>query len=73
MVFLASILANFGGAHFNSKMDKLNSYKLIMFTVLLSGAIIWAFYQASLTSKLAIKLEKHPFNDLQSFSQTNYR
>ena len=73
MVFLASISANFSGAHFNSKMDKMNSYKLIIFTVLLSGAIIWAYYQASLTSKLAIKLVKYPFNDLQSFSQTKYR
>ena len=73
MVFLASILANFGGAHFNSKMDKLNSYKLIIFTVLLNGVFIWTYYQASLTSKLAIKFEKYPFNDLYSFSQTNYR
>ena len=73
MVFLPSLLANFGGAHLNSKMDKLNSNKLIIFTVSLSGVIIWTYYQASLTSKLAIKLEKYPFNDLHSFSQTNYR
>ena len=73
MVFLASLFANFGGAHFSSKMDKLNSYKFIIFIALLSGSVIWTYYQASLTSKLAIKLEKYPFNDLHSFSQTNYR
>ena len=73
MVFLASLLANFGGAHFGSKMDQINSNKLVVFIILLSGVVIWTYYQASLTSKLAIKLEKYPFNDLLSFSQTNYR
>ena len=73
MVFLASIFANFGGAHFNSKIDKVNSYKLVILTALVNGVVIWAYYQASLTSELAIKLESYPFNDLQSFSKTNYR
>ena len=73
MVFLASIFANFGGAHFNSRIDKMNSYKLGMLTALFSGVVIWAYYQASLTSELAIKLESYPSNDLQSFSKTNYR
>ena len=73
MVFLACIFANFGGAHFNSKVDKVNSYKLVILTALFSGVVIWTYYQASLTSELAIILESYPFNDLYSFSKTNYR
>ena len=73
MALLSSLLANFGGMHFESKIDKISSYKLVVFTILLSGMVVWIYYQASLTSGLAIKVEKYPFNDLQSFSQTNYR
>ena len=73
MVFLASLLSNFGSSHFNSKIDKVNSYKLVIFIALLSGIVIWGYYQASLTSGLAIELKRYPFSDLHSFSQTNYR
>ena len=73
MALLSSLLANFGGMHFESKIDKISSYKLVVFTILLSGMVVWIYYQASLTSGLAIKLERYPFNDLHSFSQTNYR
>ena len=66
-------MAVFGGIPSKCKIELVNSYKTIVFTSLSSGLIIWASYQGSLTSELAIKVVKYPFQDLQSFSKSNYK
>ena len=73
LVFLTSLFTNFGGSHFPSKIDHVNSYKSVIFTCLISGVVTWVYYQALLTSRLSTKVVEYPFHDIPSFSQSNYR
>ena len=66
-------MANFGGVPSKSMLDHNNSYKILVFTSLVSGLMIWIFYQGAFTSELANKLVKYPFDDLESFSQSKYK
>ena len=66
-------MANFGGKPSKSRLDHVNSYKMVVFSSLLSGVVIWVYYRGSFTSKLAIKSVKYPFHDLNSFSKSNYK
>ena len=71
----ASLVANFGedcSEASESKIDHLNSYKIILFTCLIGGLLIWTTYTAFLVSQLSIHVIKHPFDDLDSLSKSNY-
>ena len=69
--FWVAIKANLGGKP-SSKVN-INSYKTVLFFCLLGGSIVWMHYRASFTSHLSIAQFKLPFNDLESFSQSDYR
>ena len=69
--FWESFVANFGGK--SRIMIANQSYKIIIFTSLLSGTIIWLCYRACLTGELSIVNEIFPFHDLESLSTTNWK
>ena len=68
--FWIAIKANLGGKP-SSKLN-INSYKTVLFFCLLGGSIVWMYYRASFTSHLSIAKFKLPFNDLETFSQSDY-
>ena len=71
-MYWTSLMANFGGTSFESKVTNYNSFKGLVFISLICGSIIWTAYSASLVSGLAIKVIKFPFDDLESLSKTEY-
>ena len=68
-----SFIANFGGKPTATKIDKKRSYKVVVFTSLLSGVLIWIIYRSMLTAAFSVAYKKYPFNDMESFSRTNWR
>lgn len=67
-----SIMVNFGGQPSPTIIDNFNSHKSLVITSLFGGLIIWASYNAQLTSRLSVDMKKYPFNDLETLSETNY-
>ena len=67
-----SVMVNFGGQPSPTIIDNFNSYKSVIITSLFGGLVIWASYNAQLTSRLSVDMKKYPFNDLDTLSQTNY-
>ena len=68
-----SFIAFFGGKSNGTPVDGRRSYKAIVMVSLIGGLIIWIAFRASLTSELAIVVTKLPFNDMLTFSQTDWR
>ena len=66
-----SFATNFGG-HFDTNETYRNSYKVLLFTTLFCGNIIWMGYQASLTVDLSVPINKLPFDSLETFLQTDW-
>ena len=62
-----------GGKPNPTPVDKKSSYKIMIMATLLCGTVIWIAYRAELNSKLAVLEKKFPFNDMESFSKTNWR
>ena len=71
-MFWTSLMANFGGTSFESKVTNYNSFRGLVFISLIGGSIIWTAYSASLVSELAVKVIEFPFDDLKSLSKTEY-
>ena len=69
--FWVAIKTNLGGKP--SSILNINSHTTVMFFSLLGGSIVWMHYRASFTSHLSITKFKLPFNDLESFSQSDYK
>ena len=63
--------SNFGGKP--AKIGGNNSHQMMVFVCLLSGSVIWIGYRASITSELSITVNKLPFNDLESLTESGYR
>ena len=63
--------ANFGGKP--SSVHTSSSYKIIIFSCLLVGSIVWIAYRASIISELSVLKVKMPFNSLEDLSKSNYR
>ena len=69
-----SFIAYFGGVPTESqKIAKFQSQKIVMFTSLLCGLFFWMAYRSSLTSELSLSIQKHPFENLESFLMTNWK
>ena len=62
-----------GRAPTPTSIDKKSSYKTMIIATLLCGSVIWMAYNGELTSELAILKKKYPFDDMESFSKTNWR
>ena len=65
--------ANFGGKPLCSKIDHITSYKTLLFSIFLDGVIFWISYRAFLFTELSTKVNKYPFNDLDSLSKSGYK
>ncbi len=63
---------NFGGNQNSAKLKKIPSNRIILFFCLLGGTIIWIGYRASITSDLSVIKIVYPFNDLESFTKTEF-
>ena len=68
-----SLIVYCGGKPNKTSIDTRKTYKAVVFISLLGGAVIWMAYRSYLTAELSVILKKHPFNDLQSLSKTNWR
>ena len=62
-----------GGTPTPTPIDKKTSYKTMIIATLLCGTVVWIAYTARLTSELAIHKKKYAFDDMDSFSKTNWR
>ena len=62
-----------GGKPNPTPIDSNSSYRVTILVTLLCSAIVWMAYRAHLSAELAISQKKYPFNDMESFSTTNWR
>ena len=62
-----------GGKPTPTPIDKKASYKTTIIATLLCGTVIWIAYRARLNAELAVHEKKYPFNDMETFSKTNWR
>ena len=67
-----SCIAFFGGKPTGTKIDSKQSYRLTIFFSLLSGFIVWSNYKAQLKATLTVVRKAYPFQDLESFSRTDW-
>ena len=68
-----SYAAFLGGKPTRTKIDLIESYRLIIFFSLFCGLIVWSTYKAQLKASLTIVRKHYPFQDLESFSRTNWQ
>ena len=68
-----SFIAFVGGPPKNTAIDKKILYKIVVFTSLLSGSIVWMSYRGTLQAELSVSEKKYPFLDLNGLSKTNWR
>ena len=61
-----------GGTSLDSNIKK-ESQKVLIFTSLVCGYIIWICYNAFLTAELSDIEKRFPFNSLETLSQSNWR
>ena len=68
-----SLISNCGGKPVPSKIDSKWPYKILIFTTLLAGVIIFIAYRCSITAALAVSMKVYPFKDMDGFSETNWK
>ena len=68
-----SLKANLGNDTFSSLSTEIESFKIIAFSALLFGNILWLTYNGALLSALVAPKVTKPFNDLESFTKSSYR
>ncbi len=68
-----ALSANVGGKPKAPLKQNTNSNRLVLFTTLLVGTIIWIGYRASITSELSSIKVVYPFNDLETLLDTDYQ
>ena len=54
-------------------IDAVSSYKTTIVATSLCGTVVWMAYRAYLNAELALIEKKYPFDDMESFSKTNWR
>ena len=65
--------ANFGGKP-SKPPDKSNApQRILVFTYLLAGSIMWMSYRASMTSELSVQHKTMPFNNIEGLLDSDYR
>ena len=68
-----SFIAYLGSKPKETQIDSKKSYKVLVFVSLLSGTVVWIAYKSYLKAEFAVSLKKHPFNDMESLSKTDWR
>ena len=73
-VFLVTLKTFFGSSNFDPLLtDGMETHKVILFTTLLMGNVVWLTFNGSLLSELIVPKVNTPFHDLQTLLKTNYR
>lgn len=57
-----------GGEH-----ERTDMFKVILFSTLFWGNMVFMAYRASLTSELSVRLSKQPFSNLEEFLESDYQ
>ena len=70
--YWTTLMSYFGKDHHDNG-TKVESYKIITFTSLMTGYIVWSGYNAFLTTELLDIKDSYPFTDLESLTQTDWR
>ena len=68
-----SFIANFGGKPTSTSIDSKPSYKILIFSSLIGGFVIWVAFRSRLTAELSVIIKKYPFTDMESFARTDWR
>ena len=68
-----SFIAHLGSKPKETLIDSKKSYKVLVFISLVSGMVVWIAYKSFLKAEFAVSLKKHPFNDMESLSKTDWR
>ncbi len=68
-----SFIANFGGKPTSKSIDSKPAYKILIFSSLIGGFVIWVAFRSRLTAELAVIIKKYLFTDMESFSKTDWR
>ena len=71
-IFWETFVVHFGG-NFEGPHTTRKSYKIIIFTTLFCGNIIWMGYQASLTVDLSVAEPKLPFNSPEGLLNSDWK
>ena len=71
--FWQAFAANFGGKPLNSEIGHITSYKTLLYYLFLDGVVFWISYRAFLFTELSTKIDKYPFDDLESLSKSGYK
>lgn len=71
--FWTSYSGFLGGQPNSTPIDAKSSYRTTIIVSLLCGTVIWIAYCARLSAELSIVEKKYPFQDMDSFSKTNWR
>ena len=56
-----------------SKWSLAYRWRSLLLVTTLCGSVIFMFYKASLTSALAVRSHKYPFEDLEEMVESDYR
>ena len=68
-----SFIANFGGKPTSTLIDSKQSYRILIFSSLIGGFVIWVAFRSRLTAELSVIIKKYPFTDMESFAETDWR
>ena len=72
--FWTSFIAIFGGKPQADKLlDSIHSFRMVIFTSLLCGLMIWIHFRAFLSASFQVSTQLLPFNDLDSFAASDWR
>ncbi len=65
--------ANLGGKPSGKMRHDTGSNRILLFTCLIAGILIWMGYRASLTSELSVIKTVPPFNSLETLLDTDFQ
>jgi hypothetical protein len=72
-VFISALKVNLGTDSFAHKENQTTSAKVLFFTTLLMGNVIWLTYNGALLSELITPKVVKPFHDLDTLIKSQYR
>ena len=65
-----ALMVNFGGKP--AKPSNNWPERILLVTCMLVGTLVWIEFRANITSNLAVRIRKKPFDSLESFLKTDY-
>ena len=65
-----TVNVNFGGQP--ETESKHWSEKLVYFTSMIAGLIMWSSFTAAMTTNLSVRISKKPFDSIETFLESDY-